>query len=802
MGDWKLIVPEATENLITNPSFEEASTGWSTGGTNTIGTSNAFTKFGKSALRCTYVDANVLAQYSITLPTTSTDYAFSVYVYIPSSWDGGAISLDIGNLTGATITDASTTTEGEWVRLEAIITVAADAAGLLFVRTASAPSGGTVIYMDAAQCEEKAYATTYCDGDQEGCEWTGAKHGSASTRSARSRAGGRVMDFKDDLGLEIMNFSGVGAPPVNHRLLARAGQDGASYQGTTLLPAEFALLGAVNQTTQPLFHSTRQTLVQALLSRIETVLSNPEGVLIRYTGAAVDKEIAALYNGGLEISAQARYCLEDVPLRFIAPDPLWRQVGEKNEDLVTWESDTVRLVAGRVDGIWSALGPPDSAGTYSAVHDIAVGLDRIIYFGGDFLNFDNRANCDYIAQWGGSAWASLGTGMDGVVNALFVGPDGSLYAGGAFTTAGGTTCRGIAVWDGSAWAALGPPSSGGTINSGCIVFDSAGNLYVAGNFTNWDGTANADYIAKWDGSAWSALSTGADDIIRALAIDENDNIYAVGDFLNIGGVAANRVAKWDGSAWTALGTGLNGVGRAAIIGSDGILYVGGDFTTAGGNTCTRIARWNGAGWSALGDGCNNSVYTIIEGPGGVLYVGGTFTSAGGLTLTDRLAIWNGATWAHPDIDLPGSATVFGIAFDGNDLYIGFNTTGAAYYSSSIVVTYGGTARAYPFIIFELVTGAGTLQHLENLGTGARVYLDYPLQEGEVVTVDFRPGKRGLSSSFWGRRNKSILPSSDMARFFLAPAASGSSGDRVSCFVSGGGAYTAHILWQDAYMGVD
>ena len=41
------------------------------------------------------------------------------------------------------------------------------------------------------------------------------------------------------------------------------------------------------------------------------------------------------------------------------------------------------------------------------------------------------------------------------VNALAFGPDGSLYAGGKFTTAGGVTANHIARWDGSDWHPLG-----------------------------------------------------------------------------------------------------------------------------------------------------------------------------------------------------------------------------------------------------------------------------------------------------------------------------------------------------------
>lgn len=808
MGNWKVIVPVGSTNYITNPSFETGTTGWSASGTNTIAQSAAASKFGAHSLKCTYADNTVMAYYGITVPATSYDYGYSVWVYIPSDWDGGSITLDTALFTGATLSTGSesTTTTGKWVRLEAILTIAADDTGRLRISTSQAPTAGKFIYIDAAQLDGTNYVTTYIDGAQPECYWDGAAHASISYRDHDVRGGGRVRDFDDDLGLEIMNFGGSGAAVPIHALQDAALQDGQSYQGTTLAPRDLILMGEINPTGVTDFHSVRHTLTQALSARINRLDQRPLPVRLRYTGAAVDKEIDALYVGGLEMSVSARACLEGIPLRFLAPDPVWRQIGETAAELsTTFSTSTVRLVAGRVLGAWTNLGPPDAAGTYTDVFEVAVGKDRTIYFGGDFLNFDNRANCDYIAQWSGSAWASLGTGMDGVVHALAIGPDGNLYAGGAFTTAGGVTCRGIAMWDGSNWNALGPPSSGGTVNSGCIVWDSAGNLYVGGDFTNWDGIANADYIAKWNGSAWAAVGTPADDIVRALAVDSNDNLYAVGSFLNIGGGGANRAAMWNGSAWVALGTGLNGIGRAAIIARDGTLYVGGDFTTAGGNTCTRMASWNGAGWLPLGDGCNNSVYTIVEGPDGNLYVGGVFTSAGGSSLADSLAIWNGSVWVHPDIDLPSTDTVYGIAFDRDDLYIGFGNIGAATFSGNTSISYTGNERAYPYLTIKRSGGTtATLEYLENLTTGAKVYFSYTIRDGEELLIDFRPGRRGMTSSFAGQRNRDILPGSDMGNFYLKPTASGTASNKIICYIHETGSPTMDVflIWQDAYNGVD
>ncbi|MCC6824116.1 MAG: hypothetical protein IT172_00005, partial [Acidobacteria bacterium] len=99
---------------------------------------------------------------------------------------------------------------------------------------------------------------------------------------------------------------------------------------------------------------------------------------------------------------------------------------------------------------------------------------------------------------------------------------------------------------------------------------------------------------------------GANNNVYAVAVDAAGNLYAAGAFTAIGNVTANRIAKWNGSSWTALGTGMNSsVAAIAVSGTD--VYAGGGFTTAGGVGANYIAKWNGSSWSALGSGMNGIV---------------------------------------------------------------------------------------------------------------------------------------------------------------------------------------------------
>jgi hypothetical protein len=145
------------------------------------------------------------------------------------------------------------------------------------------------------------------------------------------------------------------------------------------------------------------------------------------------------------------------------------------------------------------------------------------------------------------------------------------------------------------------------------------------------------YISIWDGTDWNGVGGLANGPINDVAIAPNGDLYVIGAFTSIGGVAANRVAKWNGTAWNALSTGLDAEGYAICIASNGQVYVGGDFASAGGFTVHYIARWDGIQWRTVGlnsdlgpiMGVNNTVRRIINGlDEKTLYVGGDFNEDG------------------------------------------------------------------------------------------------------------------------------------------------------------------------------
>ncbi len=349
-------------------------------------------------------------------------------------------------------------------------------------------------------------------------------------------------------------------------------------------------------------------------------------------------------------------------------------------DFTTGGGTAASRIASWSDSTWSALGL--DKGVNGVVNAVAVS-GTTLYAGGGFSTAGGTA-ANNIAQWDGSAWSALDSGMDGKVDALAVASDGTLYAGGDFTTAGGTAANYIAKWSGSpaAWSALGSGAGNG-VNSGvsALAVATDGTLYAGGHFTTAGGVS-ANHIAKWSGSAWSALGSGVNDRATALAVATNGTLYAGGWFTTAGGGSANFIAKWSGSpaAWSALGSGMDTAVSVLAVASDGTLYAGGGFTFAINVepplvTANRIAKWSGSAWSALGSGVGGSVNALAVAPDGTLYAGGDFTTAGG-TGANRIAMWTGSAWSALGSGMDTAVSVLAVASDGT-LYAGgsFATAG-------------------------------------------------------------------------------------------------------------------------------
>ena len=218
---------------------------------------------------------------------------------------------------------------------------------------------------------------------------------------------------------------------------------------------------------------------------------------------------------------------------------------------------------------WGALaGTPISNGNVLAL----AYHDGKVYAGGTFINAGGNPNADFLAVWNGSSWGPFcnpttpGPAFGGSVSALQV-IGTTLYVGGSFQDGAGIDAADyLLACDLTTGASSSTVDTDGDINGGvfALAADSNGTLYAGGQFINLDAIPQADHVAAFDGS-WHAMGSGAgpglgavDSYVRSLATSGTD-VYVGTDAVNVAQIAnADHVARWNGSAWSAVGSNTAG----------------------------------------------------------------------------------------------------------------------------------------------------------------------------------------------------------------------------------------------------
>lgn len=470
------------------------------------------------------------------------------------------------------------------------------------------------------------------------------------------------------------------------------------------------------------------------------------------------------------------------------------------------EIANANYVLQRKNGVWSAMG----SGMNARVMCFMVDADKNLYAGGFFTTADGNAALG-IAKWDWVTWAALpdgglSGGASPACHAIVGMPDGRLFAAGAFTDAGGTAAKGIAMHDGTNWSSIGNLLTGAADpgQGYALAKDPNGNIYVGGLFATAGGVSAVN-IAKWDGTTWSALGSGCNNYVTGLLWGIDGNLYASGVFTEAGGVAAVGIAKWDGVDWSPVGgdcAGGSAAGYAIAQRANGEIVLGGSFTSVAGIAANNIAAWNGSTWRALGSGVNAGVQDLGFSPNGNLIVGGVFTIIDDLTIGDRIGVWNWSTWQPLDIDLPGTPTIYAMQTDEDTLYIGFDSAGIALTAGAALSTIEneGTAKTYPK--FTISRSGGTtakLQSIRNLTTGHALLFDWALQDGETISIDLTPGQKTINSTAIGNALNKLLPSSDIGSFCLDPGE-----NEITLYISTTGSpiLTALIQWETQFATLD
>jgi hypothetical protein len=249
--------------------------------------------------------------------------------------------------------------------------------------------------------------------------------------------------------------------------------------------------------------------------------------------------------------------------------------------------------------------PGETIGNVKALQVIGPTL----YVGGDFQDGAGIATADYLLKCDLASGLPDDTIVDpthpfsGPVKALTATSDGRLYAGGRFLNLENIPAADNVAYlpQGGTWHAMGS----GAGPCGCALDDyvrgltaNGTDVYVGTDESDVAGIAQADHVAKWDGTSWSAMgsNTAATDgwfpagtSIHDLA-GVGSNVFATGTFQNANGdLRADNIAWFDGTNWQPVGS--SGAGNGPWVGEgwalaliDRQLYAAGNFTSAGGDT--------------------------------------------------------------------------------------------------------------------------------------------------------------------------------------------------------------------------
>lgn len=554
---------------------------------------------------------------------------------------------------------------------------------------------------------------------------------------------------------------GLGMPPLNNVIQPFGNIDGSDYQQTLALQREFTLsvpFGDVDGTGDdiPALHIARQRFIDVI--RPDRAATQQE-LTLRYTGGDKTLYIDAVYQRGLELVATGG--TETAPVTFVAPNPYFY-----GDEIVGASGGSVASLLATLGGATSEIFKSTDGYTFtstgaSVTQIIATGLSKAVKHGDKiYVNFTTET-----VEFSGTSASTI------------------------LTTVGPTVYS--------------------------LAVKSNGNLLIAGNFTNVAGIADADYIAEWDGSSWNAITSGADvlnGLVSAIAVDNRDYIYVLGEFTNAGGVAnADGFAYWDGSSWNTYGTPSQvlapSVTNKIIVDVAYNVYIGGNFTNFGGTaTFDYLVKWDGTSWGLIGDTSpNDKVYDIFL-DGTVLYATGDFTKIDGEP-TGYAAKYENGRWKDVINATPGGGNIYSIVprgsnvylagafsnFDGDgaletcvqvapsqsikpmfiadgtdgivlkddtsdDIYVVISRPSDVYGFDEITIENTGTAKANPVMTFiNKDDKPRSLFAIVNITTGQEIFFDFDLALSESATLDL---SRRSHTDFSGNTTRAITFFSD------------------------------------------
>lgn len=193
---------------------------------------------------------------------------------------------------------------------------------------------------------------------------------------------------------------------------------------------------------------------------------------------------------------------------------------------------------------WSALATGPGGGFNCA---LAMPNGDIIVGGG--FGVVGGISAGNVARWSASTgWSAFisGTqnGPGGTVYGLARAANGDILAAGDFQQISPVNRRArVARWNGSTWTLIGNDSISGVALAYAVIERPDGTIVAGGNFTTMTGIT-AKNIALWNGTAWTTMEDGISSHVRTLLNHANGELWAGGLFNYANRIPAVGWARW------------------------------------------------------------------------------------------------------------------------------------------------------------------------------------------------------------------------------------------------------------------
>lgn len=803
----RVLVPQSTTNYVKNSSPRYDTSGWNTVGS-TLTRSLDRSRFSVASLKIVTAGAAL---------HEGTFYRVSDLTGVPGTITASMYMRGAGKVRIRLIENPAgqewaslpkTLNDDRWTRFEVSGNIGGSNDVRLYVETSDNSAIAVTFYADGAQMEFQAAATTYCDGEQPGCRWSGISFSSVSTRDAASRAGGRWVALagpcRPNNDIYVTLLDGFGMEAIQSETQPWSNASGSFYQRSKAVDRVLQLAFTVKHEnltpdgSLPLgpLHELREQLIDIIKPDLT---AGDEPFIIEYfDDVSSDKPLylRAHYESGLDGSWDVRnQFVNSFSLRLLSVDPFWYEDDQEAQQFSvkqTYSSGASSYtLIGLINKQWKPIVSENGAHPGNNILAVARGPDGTIYVGGSFSasagNFDSR-----IAKWDGKNYLPLGPSgiTGGSVTGMAFGPDGYLYIVGDFTTAGGVAVGGIAKYNPATdtYSAVGTGVAPGVVID-CVCVAPNGQVYVGGAFAAIGGIS-AYGIARWDGTQWrtvganSGVQDGAGGNGRVFTIinaGDGVTLYMGGRFVADKGatVTYNGVAQIDTNtnliSQMGYGVTVNTTTlriNSLVVGKDGIVYAGGCFSAEGspGTAVLRnVAKWSGGNrWFPVGAGLGDgTTATTVTGLGinasNELYAVGTFSASGSTPITNA-ALLSSDVWKPLELSGFSSAQILNslLMLPNGDLYFAGSGQTVDTPKENILNNIG-TSIAYPLLYIK---NTGVLKYIQNRISNQALYLNCPVYSGEEIFVDFAKGK--IWSTVRGDLSYTILPGSEIRSIYLLP----------------------------------